>query len=604
MTLQKCGSFKCSSCQSSGGCSMVWRILYLTVRHLRVGSLGMAYTYPAWGVSVVCLDCKGDATCLEERDKLMQSFPRFSFSPTPAFGKLTGPLTYMKPIYRLGVLLLILSIVPSVAMAMGGKCGKDLRWTLNDGKLVISGEGAMSDFSRSNQPWRIALVKEVILEQGMTSIGDNAFAGAKITSISIPDGVTEIGENAFRGCGSLMTAILPYGMKRIEKGAFAKCSSLIKVNIPTTVELIGEDCFAKCSMLTSISLPAQIKTVGTGAFAGCAKLSEIGMLPDFINRNNAAQFGLTYADVDAFQSKNHSVSVTAVNQTPVGSTKKNEDTPRVSVGSGRPGDMVPAYGTADIDIEVPQRPTTSVNTFAIIFANEHYSTIADVPFAINDGKSVQAYFHNTLGLPMENIKFYPDATLGHMRAALAYIKEVDHVYNDDMDLIVYYAGHGAPDENTKEAFLVPTDAYKVHKDVCLPLSEFYQTLGELKANSVKVFLDACFSGAVRSGDMIAENRGAAMSPRKSQVMGNVAVVSATTDDQTAWQYTKTGHGLFTYYLLKKLQETKGEASMGEIVDYLQEKVARKSIVENQRVQTPTASASSAVDKKWRSWSLK
>lgn len=510
----------------------------------------------------------------------------------------------MNVVFKLGIVLLLANLISSACMAAGGKCGKNLKWNLENGILTISGEGEMDNFSHSDQPWRIALVKEVRLEHGITSIGTNAFSGAKITAIDVPDGVTKIGDYAFKGCDKIAIATLPYGLKVLGKQAFAKCTSMLKVNIPASVKTIGERCFKNCGLITEIALPPQLSFIGSKAFDGCVRLSEISTMPDMINRTNCGEFGITYSLVDDYNNKSQSVSVTSFQES---TSKEGGNIIKSAKSTSSELDKAqsaPVYGTVDIDVSIPKRSKSSLNTFAIIIANEHYSSIADVPFAINDGKSVEAYFRNTLGIPKENINFYQDATLGNMRHALAYIKEVDNVYDGKINLLVYYAGHGAPDEKSKETFLIPTDSYKVQKDVCLPMTEFYQTLGSLKAKSVKVFLDACFSGAIRTGDMIAENRSVAMNPKPTRLSGNVAVISATTEDQTAWQYTGKGHGLFTYYLLKKLQETKGEASMGEIADYLKEKVSQKSIVENRRVQTPTSIVSDVVKGSWRSWQLK
>ena len=81
----------------------------------------------------------------------------------------------------------------------------------------------------------------------------------------------------------------------------------------------------------------------------------------------------------------------------------------------------------------------------------------------------------------------------------------------------------------------------------------------------------------------------------------MVVMSAATDSETAYPYKDKFHGLFTYYLLKKLKESKGEVSYGELIDYVQSEVSKKSIVENNKSQTPTCNASASLMDEWRGW---
>ena len=80
-------------------------------------------------------------------------------------------------------------------------------------------------------------------------------------------------------------------------------------------------------------------------------------------------------------------------------------------------------------------------------------------------------------------------------------------------------------------------------------------------------------------------------------------MTASTGDQSASPFEENKHGLFTYYFLKKLQESKGEATLGEIADYLVKRVKQSSLVENGKMQVPTVQSSIPEDE-WRSWKLK
>ena len=83
----------------------------------------------------------------------------------------------------------------------------------------------------------------------------------------------------------------------------------------------------------------------------------------------------------------------------------------------------------------------------------------------------------------------------------------------------------------------------------------------------------------------------------------MVVLSAAQGDETAHPYTEKGHGLFTYCLLRKLKETQGIVSFGELSDYITNEVRRMSVVINGKMQTPLASPSLSA-KDWKDWKLK
>ncbi len=266
-------------------------------------------------------------------------------------------------------------------------------------------------------------------------------------------------------------------------------------------------------------------------------------------------------------------------------------------------EVKPVEVVSDVDMNIPQNPTTNTNTFAFIIANENYESLAKVPCAINDGKIFADYCRKTLGLPEENVHFESDLTFAKMHQLIVLLTDIAY-YNPDSHIIFYYAGHGAPDEATKEAYLMPVDAYRVDPIVCYGLDKLYAQLKSLRNNRVTVFLDACFSGKNRDEQMLASARGVAIAPKKNTVEGNLVVFSAASGDQTALPYEKQGHGMFTYFLLKKLQETKGNVTYNDLKAYLEMKVPQQSLNTNKKKQNPTISTSAALGNSWQSWKLK
>ena len=257
-------------------------------------------------------------------------------------------------------------------------------------------------------------------------------------------------------------------------------------------------------------------------------------------------------------------------------------------------------GTSDVDENIPENPTDNTKTFAVVIANQNYSNVAGVPLALNDGLAFSKYCEKTLGMPAENVRYYTDASYGTMLRAVRDIKNIANAFNGNINIVFYYAGHGIPNEATKDAYLLPTDADGTQTEGCYSLNKLYTELGSTKAREIVVFLDACFSGSKREEGMLVSARGVALKAKQEDPRGNMVVFSAASGDETAYPYTAKGHGLFTYYLLKKLQETKGDVTLGELGDY----VKQQSVVINRKTQTPTATPSTSLMVSWKEMKLK
>ena len=168
------------------------------------------------------------------------------------------------------------------AIMHSGKCGKNLTWTLTyNGVLTISGTGDMynyNDYSYYSYSTYSEIIKNVIVMDGVTSIGDSAFEGcSSITSITIPSSVTSIGWYAFDGCSSITSITIPNSVTSIETGVFRDCSSLKSITIPNGVTRIRDSAFEGCSSLTSVNMGNSVSSIGGSAFKGCSSLTSVNM---------------------------------------------------------------------------------------------------------------------------------------------------------------------------------------------------------------------------------------------------------------------------------------------------------------------------------------
>lgn len=185
----------------------------------------------------------------------------------------------------------------SEVIIVSGVVGEDITWTLsNTGVLTISGSG---DVSGRPGWWSYrGLVKSVIVEEGVTSVGAIAFGWMEnlkevslpntiasieystflsctaLTKLDIPDSVVSIGEAAFASTG-LTSIDIPDNVAALEYSAFRSCYDLVEVDLPENLVTIGESVFSNCVSIEEIELPVSLEEIGGNAFNGCVALSDV-----------------------------------------------------------------------------------------------------------------------------------------------------------------------------------------------------------------------------------------------------------------------------------------------------------------------------------------
>lgn len=381
-----------------------------------------------------------------------------------------------------------------------------------------------------------------------------------------------------------------YVVTSIGRAAFAGYYNFKYVNIPNTVQSIGEYAFFRTS-LVEVNIPASVTSIGNRAFGRCTKLKKM-KLP---------YSGITTGEDVYTESKNIAVSIQAD-----GKPLMANNGAYVRTEQAKKSVVAPL--SVDVDVNIPFSSKINDQALVVIIANENYgkykNNVSDVRYAINDGRVFKNYCINTLGIPEKNIKYEENATLNTMRGRFEWLGRVASALKGDARIIVYYAGHGIPDEATGSAYLLPVDGVGSDAQSGYSLKSLYAKLGKMPSQDVTVFIDACFSGSQRGEGMLVANRGVAIAAKEETPTGNLVVFSAAQGDETAFPYEEKGHGLFTYFLLKKLQETKGEVTYQELATYLEKQVSLHSLLVNDKPQTPSLSSSAVLSGKLKSMKLK
>ncbi len=265
--------------------------------------------------------------------------------------------------------------------------------------------------------------------------------------------------------------------------------------------------------------------------------------------------------------------------------------------------------TSDVDKNIPVVFTSKPFRYALIIGNEDYSryqrglnTESDVEYARNDASVFKEYAMKMMGLEEKNLFYLTDATAGEMEQKIDLISKLATKTGGEAEIIFFYAGHGLPDEVSKEPFIIPVDVSGTNLNSAIKLADIYKKFSETGAQRVTVFLDACFSGGGRDAGLLTV-RGVKVKPKNEMISGNMVVFSASSGEQSSLPYKDEQHGMFTYFLLKKLQETKGNVSYGDIAISVKDKVSIESLRINNKEQDPSVQVSINVADTWEDWKL-
>jgi hypothetical protein len=197
--------------------------------------------------------------------------------------------------------------------------------------------------------------------------------------------------------------------------------------------------------------------------------------------------------------------------------------------------------------------------YAVVVGVESYANLPAAAFAKRDAEAMRAHLR-ALGYPGQNIAMLTDSQATGSKLK-SYIESwLPRNVKPDSKVFVYFAGHGAPDTESKQAYLLLWDGDAQYiSDTGYPVKRLYEKLNELKVKEVVLAMDSSFSGA---GGRSVLAKGARplmgkMDAGGSANFGKVTVLTAAAGDEITGDAKSEGHGLFTYYLLKSLNERSG-----------------------------------------------
>ncbi len=246
------------------------------------------------------------------------------------------------------------------------------------------------------------------------------------------------------------------------------------------------------------------------------------------------------------------------------------------------------------------RRSAARDAVAIIIGIQDYKRVPKADFANNDAKEFYEYAVRALGVKPEKIKILLDGEADDVNIIKAFENWLPlQVSKDKTDVYVFFSGHGLPSNDGKSLYFLP---HTVDKDLlsrtAVAQSEMVAALVAARPKSVTMFIDACYSGQTKNGDVLLANaRPLALKAESSSYPTNFTVITASANDQISSSSQDLKHGIFSFYLMKGME---GEAdtnndrkiTIAEMQEYLADKVGRQAMALNRR-QTPQLFGDSA-----------
>jgi hypothetical protein len=255
-------------------------------------------------------------------------------------------------------------------------------------------------------------------------------------------------------------------------------------------------------------------------------------------------------------------------------------------------EMISEVNVDDIPLKV--RDYEKKENIAIVVGISKYreKMIPEVKYAVRDAEVVAKYLENVGGIPRSNIKVLTDdkATKSDLEANIS--DWLPRRVTANSTVFVYYAGHGAPGPQGREAFIVPYEGHPDYPSQLYPLQQMYDALNKLPAREIVVMLDSCFSGA-KGRSITGEGTRPVSISIENPILagGKIMVIAASSGAQMSSDYDKVKHGLFTYYLLRGLRgeatkDKEGTVELGGLYEFVRKNVSETASLEMNRDQTP------------------
>ena len=239
---------------------------------------------------------------------------------------------------------------------------------------------------------------------------------------------------------------------------------------------------------------------------------------------------------------------------------------------------------------VKQQPVR--DAVAIIIGIEKYKRVAKADYANVDAQDFYDYASRALGIKPENIKLLFDDGADDVEIYKAFQNWLPvKVNKGKTDVYVFYSGHGYPGQDGNSLYILPYGADKdLISKTAISQQEIITSIQNTQPRTVTMFLDSCYSGQTRGGDvLIAGARPIAPKISANSYPQNFTVISASANDQISSASPDLKHGIFSYYLMKGMEgdadlNKDSKITVAEMQEYLTDMVGRQAMGMNRKQQ--------------------
>ena len=277
----------------------------------------------------------------------------------------------------------------------------------------------------------------------------------------------------------------------------------------------------------------------------------------------------------------------------------------VQAGAEVKVDIIEASLRSDVDKEIPKGLPINSKKYALIIGCEDYAKYqngldkeVNVDFAANDARIFSEYAKMTLGFPQDQVYLLIDPTSSQIKQNIEKLQKAIEIEKGKAEVLFYYSGHGLPDENTKEPFLIPVDVNGNNPQDGISIPDLYTKLTKFPSYKATIILDACFSGGARNKELVAM-KGVKVRPKIDAVKGNIVVFTSSKGNESSAVFKEKQHGYFTYFLLKNLKEYAGARTFNDLFTDVNYQVS-KEVLKIGKTQTPDVMPGNEIGEKWKS----
>ena len=246
--------------------------------------------------------------------------------------------------------------------------------------------------------------------------------------------------------------------------------------------------------------------------------------------------------------------------------------------------VTPPLNPANVKVQAKR------DAVAIIIGIQDYKRVPKAEFANDDARVFYDYAVRGLGVRPENIKMLIDAEAEDVEIIRAFENWLPvHVNKNQTDVYVFFSGHGLPSPDGRALYLLPHGVDKqLLARTAVAQKELVAALQAAKPKSVTMFIDSCYSGQTRGGEvLLAGVRPLVLKADEQAYPASFTVISAGANDQISSSSPELKHGIFSYYLMKGMEgeadeNRDGQITLGEMQAYLADKVSRQAMGMNRK----------------------